>query len=253
MRYTPIAGLSAALVLSGCTHLQPSPPAPAPAQSGTQQGSATVHDASGAGHGKATPSAADPAAGQSSSSSAQAPLDGAAKTTPQPAEGSVSQAPPARATNGNSKPPAQRNSAAGAPGAGTASGSNGAGAIAPATGTTQPPAANPVQTTARPGAPAIPSLDLASLEERLKETRAIGLFTKLSLKNQVDDLLSQFRAFHAKRTTTPLSALRQRYDLLLLKVLSLLQDGDPPLAAAISGSRESIWAILTDPQKFATL
>ena len=34
---------------------------------------------------------------------------------------------------------------------------------------------------------------------------------------------------------------------------SLLQDGDPPLASAISGSREAIWGILCDPQKFAKL
>ena len=87
----------------------------------------------------------------------------------------------------------------------------------------------------------------------MKDTRAIGVFTKLSLKNQVDDLLSQFRAFHSRKSATPLSELRQRYDLLLLKVLSLLQDGDPPLAKAIASSREAIWGILSDPQKFAKL
>ena len=97
------------------------------------------------------------------------------------------------------------------------------------------------------------ALDLTSLEQRLKDTRAIGLFTKLSLKNQVDELLSQFRAFHSRKSSLPLSDLRQRYDLLLLKVLSLLQDGDQPLASAISSSREAIWGILSDPQKFAKL
>jgi hypothetical protein len=104
-----------------------------------------------------------------------------------------------------------------------------------------------------PSAPAAPTLDLNSLKERLKDTSAIGLFTKLSLKNQVDDLLSQLRAYHAKKAPLSLGELRQRYDLLLLKVLSLLQDGDPPLAAAISQSRESIWSILSDPQQFAKL
>ena len=98
-----------------------------------------------------------------------------------------------------------------------------------------------------------PALDLGSLEERLKDTRAIGLFTKLSLKNQVDDLLNQFRAFHKRQATATLGELRQKYDLLLLKVLSLLQDGDPPLAAAISHSREALWGILTDPEKFARI
>jgi len=104
-----------------------------------------------------------------------------------------------------------------------------------------------------PGRPAAPALDLVSLEQRLRDTKAIGVFTKLSLKNQVDDLLGRFRDFYGKKSTATLAQLRQRYDLLLLKVLSVLQDGDPALAAAISASRETIWAILADPQKFATL
>jgi hypothetical protein len=101
--------------------------------------------------------------------------------------------------------------------------------------------------------PAAPTLDLASLEQRLRDTRAIGVFTKLSLKNQVDDLLAQFKAYHGGQSRTTLTELRQRYELLLLKVIGLLQDGDPPLAAAISSSREAIWGLLTDPRRFAQL
>ena len=97
--------------------------------------------------------------------------------------------------------------------------------------------------------PAPATLDLTSLERRLRDTRAIGVFTKLSLKNQVDDLLGDFRAFYKAAHVRPSPELRQRYDLLLLKVLSLLQDGDPPLAAAISSSKEAIWSILADPDK----
>ena len=103
----------------------------------------------------------------------------------------------------------------------------------------------------RPAVPATPALDLTSLEERLRETRAIGVFTKLSLKNQVDDLLGQFRAFHHGESAPTLTELRQRFELLLLKVVSLLQDRDAQLAAAIASSREAIWAILADPRKFA--
>lgn len=96
-----------------------------------------------------------------------------------------------------------------------------------------------------------PPLDLASLETRLKETRAIGVMTKIALKNQVDDLLNQFRAFYAGKLKTTLTELRRPYDLLVLKVLSLLQDSDPSLAAAIVASREAIWGILSDRVKFA--
>lgn len=96
-------------------------------------------------------------------------------------------------------------------------------------------------------------LDLDLLEKRLKETRAIGLFTKLALKNQVDDLLEKFRAYYQGRSNATPSQLRQPYEMLIMKVLALLQDSDPPLARDILDSREAIWTILTDPEKFATL
>lgn len=98
--------------------------------------------------------------------------------------------------------------------------------------------------------PSVLALDLTALEQRLRDTRAIGVFTKLSLKNQVDELLAEFRAYYAGRDGATLVTLRQRYDLLLMKVLSVLQDGDPPLASAIASSRDAIWVILTNKEKF---
>jgi hypothetical protein len=98
-----------------------------------------------------------------------------------------------------------------------------------------------------------PPLDLNGLEQRLRDTRAIGVFTKLSLKNQVDDLLAQFKAFHQGDSRSTLGQLRQQYELLLMKVVSLLQNGDPALASAVVSSREAIWGILTDPKKFAAI
>ena len=79
------------------------------------------------------------------------------------------------------------------------------------------------------------------------------MFTKLTLKNQVDALLDRFRAFYEGRVKTTLAQLRQPYDQLLLKVLSLLQDSDPSLARAIAQSREAIWSILSDPNKFKNI
>jgi hypothetical protein len=98
-----------------------------------------------------------------------------------------------------------------------------------------------------------PTLDLTSLEQRLKDTNAIGVLTKIALKNQVDDLLDQFRAYYQGKLKTTLAELRRPYDLLVLKVLSLLQDSDPLLASAIVASREAIWGILADREKFATV
>jgi len=115
------------------------------------------------------------------------------------------------------------------------------------------PAPAPAAVAAPPKAPTAPALDLAALEQRLRDTRAIGVFTKLSMKNQVDDLLNRFRAFYKGQPNPPLNALRQQYELLFLKVLTVVQDGDPPLANAIASSRETIWGILTDPKKFAQI
>jgi hypothetical protein len=101
--------------------------------------------------------------------------------------------------------------------------------------------------------PSTPELDLSGLEQRLRDTSAIGLFTKLSLKNQVDDLLAQFRAFYRGGSASTLADLRQKFELLLMRVVSLLQDGDPALAGAVLASREAIWAVLSDPKKFAAI
>jgi len=118
------------------------------------------------------------------------------------------------------------------------------------------PAATPVavQPVAARPAPAAPvTLDLTALKEQLKATKAIGVFTKISLKNQVDDLMDQFRAYYQGKAKTTMPELRRSYDLLMMKVLSLLQDSDQKLASEIVTSREAIWALLSDQKKFATL
>jgi hypothetical protein len=97
------------------------------------------------------------------------------------------------------------------------------------------------------------TLDLKSLEERLRATKAIGLFTKITLKNQIDDLLDRFRDYYKGKRKYTMKDLRRSFDLLLMKVLSLLQDEDQTLAAAIGSSREALWALLADPKTFATL
>ena len=123
---------------------------------------------------------------------------------------------------------------------------------APRVAAPRAPATPPV--VAAPTAPAAPlTLDLNALEAQLRATKAIGLFTKMSLKNKVDDLMQQFREHYQGKTTRTMTDLRRSYDLLIMKVLSLLQDADPKLASAIVSSREAIWALLSDQNKFANL
>jgi hypothetical protein len=123
------------------------------------------------------------------------------------------------------------------------------------------PVPQPVLKDAAPIAPAVaasraaaaaPTLDLDALKARLRATKAIGVFTKISLKNKVDDLMKQFTE-HYQGTKPPLAELRQSYDLLLMKVLSLLQDSDQALASEVVSSREAIWALLADEKKFFAL
>jgi hypothetical protein len=98
-----------------------------------------------------------------------------------------------------------------------------------------------------------PQLDFKALEQRLRDTSAIGVFTKLSIKNQVDDLLKAFRGYYAGRTPPTLDDLHQRYDGLLLKVVSLIQNADANLASSISASRSAIWERLSNRESFQAI
>ena len=121
----------------------------------------------------------------------------------------------------------------------------------PVPASTQGPTSKTTKAATSPDAP-IP-LDLIALEKQLKSTKAIGIFSKIALKNQVDDLMKQFREHYKGKNSKTMSDLRQSYDLLMMKVLSLVQDNDKNLAAAIVSSRAAIWDLLADPVKFAAL
>ena len=211
MRGLLLATLSAIATLSGCVGPQSRPPIATP----TSEGSPAAVE-------RPTPQATPPS-----------PVEPDQSASPSAAPA----APPnANAPTAPSKPPAARSPPKAASSAPEASST-------PA----KPPAA--AATTAQPAAS--PPLDLPALEERLRETHAIGVFTKLSLKNQVNDLLDEFRGFHEGQIKVPLTELRQRYEQLLLQVITLLQDSDAPLAKAIASSREAIWGVLSDPKTFA--
>jgi hypothetical protein len=224
------------LLLSGCAWPGPAPPATAPP---TSPPPADARTAAPAVAPPSSPSVAPPVAD---------PQPNVAAADPAPS----SITPPTVAAAGGEGAAKAQLPAAKAPAKGPAK------APAPVTATAPPASAAGPQPANGPGGPqpaAKPKapLDLASLEQRLKDTKAIGVLTKLTLKNQVDDLLDQFRAYYKGRAKTDLALLRRSYDSLVLKVISLLQDGDQALAAAVVASREAIWGILADPAKFATI
>jgi len=129
--------------------------------------------------------------------------------------------------------------------------------VAPAATAKKPRAAEaaaPAQTaSAKTPEKAEPPLDVAALKERLRDSKAIGFFTKLELQNQVNDLLARFRERYDGAQKADVADLRQPFELLVLKVLALLQDRDPSLAQTIAKSRDAIWNILADPEKFKSV
>ena len=214
MRGPLIATLAAIATLSSCVQPQPHEPAAAPTS-------------------EASPTAVVPPAPPT--------------TTPSPVEADKSQSP----TPAPPAPPKEtaRNTPSNSPPAGRSAPNA---TQSPPQGSSTP-AKPPVAAAAPAEAPASPPLDLDGLEQRLRDTHAIGVFTKLSLKNQVNDLLDQFRGFHEGKIKVPLADLRQRYEQLLLEVITLLQDSDDQLANAVASSREAIWGILADPKAFAKI
>ncbi len=122
------------------------------------------------------------------------------------------------------------------------------------TGEKQAPADTSADTPAdRAAVPVTEAYDVKALVARLRDTSAIGFFTKLALKNQIDDLMGRFRRFHAFEEETPLETLRDQFNLLFMKVVTLLQDRDPALGQEIAKGREILWSKLADPREFARL
>ena len=94
-------------------------------------------------------------------------------------------------------------------------------------------------------------MDLQGLEKRVRATRAISVFQKLELQNEVNELVARFRQAHTGQTAE-ISTLRPRYERLIASIQSRL-GRDPQLAGEISASREAIWGVLTDRTKFASI
>jgi hypothetical protein len=265
MRFASIAVLL--LLTTGCDREKAgNPPAEASRVAPHPGAAQPAAEAATAATAQSEPAAAAPAAPPGVETTPATPQPAAqpeAPATPRPrpaAEPSPSAAAPApRAPQAAALPAAETPTGPTGPAAAPAA------QVAPQTATAvvpAPPAASGA-TSAAPIAPiaatlaeppaAAAELDLKALQDQLRQTKAIGFMTKLTLKGQVDDLLSRFDDHYRGRTKETMKDLRRAFDLLMMKVLSLLQDADQQLASAIVASREAIWGLLADPVKFETL
>lgn len=89
-------------------------------------------------------------------------------------------------------------------------------------------------------------VDFKLLKERLKNTDAIGFFTKLAIRNDIVDLMDKIKKYRKKSLLKiKMKEIRSSFDGLLLKIIALLRD-DPILSRDLYVGRESIWESLLE-------
>ena len=93
-------------------------------------------------------------------------------------------------------------------------------------------------------------IDLQILGDMLADTRAIGLFTKLSLKNDIEKVLRRLNRFHDGKSKFTLEQIEEQYDLLLMKIAIHLQDNDLALHHHLCNAWLVIWEDLRDYDRF---
>ena len=87
-------------------------------------------------------------------------------------------------------------------------------------------------------------IDLAMLTKRLKNTDAIGVFTKLAIRSDIMDLKDEIESYRQKAVLqAKLKDARAKFDGLLMKIVALLE-ADPDLSSDLYSARESIWKSL---------
>ena len=90
------------------------------------------------------------------------------------------------------------------------------------------------------------------LIDRFAKTKAIGVFTKLSIQTNVTRLHNAFTGYHQGKQPPSIEELRERFDLMVQEMMVLVQDKDPELARDLHTSRLLLWSYLSSPGKLVT-
>ena len=96
-------------------------------------------------------------------------------------------------------------------------------------------------------------IDFESLEKQVRQTKAIVTIAKLKLSNDINKLLADLKAFHAGKSPLTLEQQREQYDLLYMKIVTLVQENDPKLYNQLCNAWDPIWAELQDKEKLKTV
>jgi hypothetical protein len=94
-------------------------------------------------------------------------------------------------------------------------------------------------------------VDLDFLEKRLRKTKAVGVLTRLRLSGEIKDLLAKLERYHAGNSDLDIDQLNEQFDLLYMKVVSLVQDKDLDLHRQLCNSWTQIWHGLQNPDYFS--
>lgn len=89
-----------------------------------------------------------------------------------------------------------------------------------------------------------------ALLQRFKDTNAVGVFTKLSIKNNITRLNQSFGHYHQGKRPPAIEELRERYDLMVQEIMVLLQNKDPELAKDLYAARSMLWSCLVEPDQY---
>jgi hypothetical protein len=93
---------------------------------------------------------------------------------------------------------------------------------------------------------------LDELLDRFVTTKSVGVFTKLSIKGNVDRLNKSFAIYHDGNRPPNINELRQRYDLMVQEMIMIVQKKDPDLAKDFYDARLLLWSYLAEPEKYAS-
>ena len=90
--------------------------------------------------------------------------------------------------------------------------------------------------------------NLDTLITKLKETKALGVFTKLALKGDMEEIIAMANGYQRVAAFSELQSVRELFDGLVLKTITLLNDKDPNLAADMYQARDLVWQSILEAE-----
>ena len=91
------------------------------------------------------------------------------------------------------------------------------------------------------------------LVEQIADSKSIGLFTKLALKQDSKDLLKKMSSYHSGIGDSSLEELHERYNVMVHKLIIVIRKKDKELAGSVADARDNLWDVLSDETKFSRM